>query len=72
VTRTHYTPRLSWKPLRFVRWRSCPYAGEVRKRWRLYLFGVMPIGSIPRGPACRACQTHPDGECPDCWWARAW
>jgi len=52
VNRRRYTPRLSLMPLRFVRWRThTEYGAPAAARWRVYLFGVLPIASLPRKSA---------------------
>jgi len=50
--RAHYSPRLSWRPIVPVRWRSYPDGyGNPRLGWRLYVFGVLPICIVPRRPS---------------------
>jgi len=45
----HYTRRPTWRPLVVVRWRSRPHGcPDARLGWRLYLFGVLPVGTLPR------------------------
>lgn len=47
--RIRYTPRLSLLPIKRVRWRSSDaYGGTSRRRWKLYIFGLLPFGSVPR------------------------
>lgn len=47
--RRHYTPRLTWKPIVPVRWRSMPQGyGNATLGWRLYLFGIVPLFTVPR------------------------
>jgi len=49
MMRGRYIPRLTWRPIVAVRWRSHPHGyGEARLGWRLYLFGVVPIARLPR------------------------
>lgn len=50
MTRVHYTPRFTPWPIKAVRWRSQlhGYGTEARLAWKLYLFGLLPIASLPR------------------------
>jgi len=71
VSPARYKPRLSLLPIVPVRWRSpSPKPDEtIRRSWRLFLFGVVPVATVPRGvvapilaklfPVCPACGDKP-------------
>ena len=49
MTRVRYSPRLSWKPFVKVKWRERnAKRGRVHRSWRIYLFGLLPVWSMPR------------------------
>lgn len=50
MSRERIKPRFCLTPLKAVRWRSHSraYSTTARTRWRIYLFGLFPIASLPR------------------------
>lgn len=47
MSRVRYTPRLTWRPIVRVRYKRV-IGHEVHRSWRFYLFGLLPVVSVPR------------------------